>query len=67
MRTNIVLDEKLVRKAFKQSPGVKTKRDLVQKALQEYVARRERPQSDFSDFFGIDLIDPAYDPKNSRS
>lgn len=67
MRTNIVLDEKLVRKAFKQSPEVKTKRDLVQKALQEYVARRERPQSDFGDFFGIDLIDPTYDSRGSRS
>ena len=41
MRTNIVLDDNLVRKALKLS-GEKTKKDLVQKALEELVAAREK-------------------------
>lgn len=41
MRTNIVLDEKLVQAAFKYSKG-KTKRDLVHQALQEFVEHHRR-------------------------
>lgn len=67
MRTNIVLNEKLVKKAFKQSPDVKTKKELVNRALEEYVASRERAKVDFSSFFGADLIDPNYDYKATRS
>ena len=36
MRTNIVLDEDLIDEAFKYA-GVKTKKELVQIALQEYI------------------------------
>ncbi len=41
MRTNIVLDDELVQKAFKLT-GAKTKRDLVHEALRELVAIREK-------------------------
>lgn len=43
VRTNIVLDEKLVKEAFKHAPAFKTKRELVHLALKEYVEKRTRP------------------------
>jgi len=65
MRTNIVLDEKLVRKAMKLSRA-KTKRDVVHLALTEYVAARERTVR-IMEFFGSDVIDPDYDYKAARA
>ena len=41
MRTNIVLDDALVEEAMILS-GAKTKKDLVSKALQEFVTTRKR-------------------------
>jgi Arc/MetJ family transcription regulator len=41
MRTNIVLDEKLVKEAFKYSQ-VKTKKELISIALKEFVENRRR-------------------------
>lgn len=64
MRTNIVLDDKLVKKAMRYA-NRKTKREAVDVALREYVARRERP--DIRELFGQDLIDPEYDYKALRS
>ncbi len=40
MRTNIVLDDKLIEEAFSLSRKT-TKRELVQEALEEYVASRK--------------------------
>lgn len=65
MRTNIVLDEKLVRKAMKLSRA-KTKRDVVHLALSEYVAARERTAR-IMEFFGSEVIDPDYDHKAARA
>lgn len=48
-RTNIYLDDKLVKEGMKQSK-IKTKRELVQKALEDFV-RRNR-QKDILKFFG---------------
>jgi len=42
MRTNIVLDDKLVEEAFKYSETIGTKRKLLETALQEYVNVRKR-------------------------
>ncbi len=39
MRTNIVLDESLLREAFECS-GARTKRELIHLALQEFVRNR---------------------------
>jgi hypothetical protein len=62
MITNIDIDEELVAEAMKVS-GARTKREVVDRALREMVARARRPR--FRDFYGIGGIDPAYDPKAS--
>lgn len=41
MRTNIVLDDKLVKKAFKHT-SVKTKKGLITQALKEFVENHSR-------------------------
>ena len=41
MRTNIILDDDLVREAFKCS-AVKTKKELIHMALKEFVENRRR-------------------------
>ena len=63
MRTNIVLDEKLVKEAFRLSDA-KTKRQLVDLALREFVAARKR--RDVRDLFGKIRLDPDYDYKKAR-
>jgi hypothetical protein len=60
--TNIDIDEDLVAQAM-QASGARTKREVVDRALREMVARANRPR--FRDFFGIGGIDPTYDPKAS--
>jgi len=62
MITNIDIDDDLVAEAMKVS-GARTKREVVDRALRELVARSRRPR--FRDFFGVGGIDPAYDPKAS--
>ena len=42
MRTNVVLDDKLVDDAFKYSQTISTKRELIEAALKEYVDTRKR-------------------------
>ena len=42
MRTNIVLNDKLVEDAFRYSKTISTKRELVEAALKEYVDTRKR-------------------------
>lgn len=64
MRTNIVLDDKLVKKAMKLAQA-KTKREVVNIALKEYVHSRERLK--ILEMFGSDGIDPGYDYKAARS
>jgi Arc/MetJ family transcription regulator len=63
MRTNIVLDDKLVKEAFRVSDA-KTKRELVDLALREFVAARKR--RDIRDLIGKVELDPAYDYKKAR-
>jgi hypothetical protein len=62
MITNIDIDEALVAEAMQVS-GARTKREVVDRALREMVARARRPR--FRDFYGIGGIDPDYDPKAS--
>lgn len=64
MRTNLVLDDKLVDEARKLA-GLRTKRETVDAALREFVARR-RQQSTLH-LVGLDLIDPAYDVRAVRA
>jgi len=64
MRTNIVLDDSLVKEAFRYAP-VKTKRELVDLALREYVASRKR--KDLRQLFGRGGIRNDYDYKALRT
>jgi len=63
MRTNIVLDDDLVEQAFALT-GVRTKRALVQLALQELVARRSR--SDLTELAGKLRFRDDFDHKALR-
>jgi Arc/MetJ family transcription regulator len=63
MRTNIVLDDELVEEAFRYSDA-KTKRELVDMALREFVERRKR--RDIRELRGKGLIRPDYDYKALR-
>ncbi len=64
MRTNIVLDDKLVAEAMRLTKA-RTKREVVDQALRELVADRTRP--DIRELRGLNLIDPAYDYKKLRA
>lgn len=64
MRTNIVLDEELVRKAMRIT-GARSKREVVDIALRELVARSA--QHALRDLVGEALIDPDYDVRAVRA
>lgn len=64
MRTNIVLDERLVSRVMKLAK-VKTKREAVHVALDAFVRIRSRP--DVRKIYGIGGLDPAYDYKKLRT
>ena len=63
MRTNIVLDDSLVKEALRYA-SVKTKRELVDLALREFVASRKR--KDLRELFGRGGIRADYDYKALR-
>ncbi|MES2361225.1 MAG: type II toxin-antitoxin system VapB family antitoxin [Pseudomonadota bacterium] len=60
MITNIDIDETIVAEAMLLS-GARTKREVVDRALREMVARAKRPS--VRELFGIGGVDPDYDPK----
>ncbi len=64
MRTNIVLDDKLVAEAMKLSRA-KTKREVVELALREMVVRRRR--KNVLDLVGQNLIASNYDVRAVRA
>lgn len=63
MRTNIVLNEKLVKEAFRYAP-VTTKRELVEIALREYIQNHKR--RNVKELRGKVKIRPDYDYKELR-
>lgn len=63
MRTNIVLNEKLIAEAFRYA-GVSTKRELVNLALQEFVENHRR--KDMRELHGKIKISDDYDYKKLR-
>jgi len=66
MATNIELDEKLLQKAMKLGK-TKTKKETVQRALEEYVRHRE--QREILRLFNSiepDALTPDYDYKSQR-
>lgn len=64
MRTNIVLDEQLVEEAQALS-HIKTKRELIDKALREFVMHRKR--LDLRELKGVRELQEDYDYKATRS
>jgi Arc/MetJ family transcription regulator len=64
MRTNIVLDDELVREAFEHCSNAKTKRGLVHQALRGFVANRRR--RDVCELRGKITFHPGYDYKRLR-
>jgi len=60
MMTNINIDEAVVAEAMRLS-GARTKREVVDRALREMVARATRPS--IRELFGIGGVDLDYDPK----
>jgi Arc/MetJ family transcription regulator len=63
MRTNIVLDDSLVKEALKLG-RVKTKKELVNQALKEFVENRKR--LNLMDLFGKITFDKNYNYKALR-
>ncbi len=63
MRTNIVLDPKLIKEAMRLSK-VRTKREAVDVALREFVARGK--QRDILALLDKELIAPDYDVRTVR-
>jgi Arc/MetJ family transcription regulator len=63
MRTNIVFDERLIKQAMRVAK-VKTKREAVDVALREFVARAR--QRDVLSLVGETLIAPDYDVRAIR-
>ncbi len=64
MRTNIVLDEKLVKEAMKLA-NVKTKREAVDVALRRYV--HSGKQKKLLDLYGTGGLRKNYDYKQART
>lgn len=64
MATNLAIDPELLNRALAIG-GEKTKRATVNKALREFVARRER--KGLVDLFGTLDWDEGYDYKSERS
>lgn len=65
MRTNIVLDDNLVEEAFKYSSSIRTKKDLIETALREYVQNRKI--KDLRDLKGRIEFSEDYDYKEMRT
>lgn len=63
MLTNIDIDDELIARAMELA-GARSKREMVDRALREYVARAQRPR--LRDIWGTATEDtywPDYDPK----
>lgn len=64
MRTNIVLDDDLVKEAQALSK-IKTKRELIEQALREFVSHRKR--LDVRELKGLGGLRDDYDYKGLRA
>jgi Arc/MetJ family transcription regulator len=63
MRTNIVLDDELIKEAFAVS-NARTKKDLIHEALREYVRLKKR--KDLTELAGAIGFHKNYDHKKLR-
>lgn len=65
MRTNIVLNDKLMEEAFNFSQSISTKRELIETALKEYVDNRKR--KNLKELKGKIKFNDDYDYKAMRN
>lgn len=65
MRTNIVLDDALVKEAFKYADSIHTKKELIDAALREFVQTRK--MKDMRDLKGKIKFSADYDYKKMRA
>ena len=64
MRTNVVIDDKLIQEALRLSK-LKTKKELIHKALEEFIRNRKR--LDLREVKGKIRFDEGYDYKKMRT
>ena len=64
MATNVEIDPDLIQQALRLG-GKRTKREVIEEALQEYVSRREQQQ--IVSLFGTIDYDDDYDYKKQRA
>jgi hypothetical protein len=64
MATNVEIDPELIQQALLLG-GKRTKREVIEEALQEYVSRREQQQ--IVSLFGTIDYDDGYDYKKQRA
>jgi Arc/MetJ family transcription regulator len=64
MRTNVVIDDKLIQEALRLS-NLKTKKDLIHKALEEFIRNRKR--LDLREVRGKIQFAEGYDYKKMRT
>ena len=64
MATNVQIDPDLIRDALLLG-GKRTKREVIEEALREYVLRRKQQQ--LLNLFGTFDYDPEYDYKQQRA
>ena len=69
MKTSIIIDDDLMKRALRVS-GFKTKSELIQAAVEEFVENHEpkemKEPKNFLDLFGTNFIDEDYDYKALR-
>lgn len=65
MRTTIILNDDLMREAFKCAENIHTKRELIEVALKEFIARR-KPEN-LQELKGKIQFDDSYDYKVTRT
>jgi len=65
MRTNVVLDDKLVDEALGLAGDIRTKRELIDTALREFIQRRR--MKDLRELRGKVIFSDDYDHKKMRA
>ncbi len=65
MRTNVVLDDNLIEEAFKYADSIRTKKDLIEVALKEFV--KNRKMKNLRDLKGKIKFADGYDYKKMRA
>ena len=65
VRTNVVLDDQLMAEAFRYADGIRTKRELIETAIREFI--RHRKMKDLRDLKGKIRFAEGYDHKKMRA